>query len=167
MKESFGEHYMSRFRVLEKEPFAAASIGQVHYGELAEGGEQVAVKIQYPGVARSIQSDIDNLMSVMNVTQLLPKGMYVENVVKVMKRELADECDYVREAACYRKFGELLAGDAVFRVPRVFDQITHGQVLTTELIDGEPFDKCVELSQEERNHVGFIIAHFALQIASQ
>lgn len=144
---------MDKFELFEKTPFAAASIGQVHLAVLKGTGEKVAIKIQYPGVAQSIQSDIDNLMSVLNVAQLLPKGMYIENVIKVMKRELLDECDYVREAQCNRKFSELLKDDPVFLVPKVYLEHTTKRILVNELVEGEPFDKCENLSHDDVNYV--------------
>lgn len=168
LRAELGEDYMRHFARLESSPFAAASIGQVHLAELRESGEKVALKIQYPGVATSIQSDIDNLMSILNVAQLLPKQMYVENVVEVMKRELLDECDYTREARCMRQFAQLLGDDPVFRLPRVHDQFTTKQVLFTEFVEGEPFDKCMDLDQEQRNFVSpsrlspLLISHFSL-----
>ena len=94
------------------------------------------------------------------MAQLLPKQMYVENVVEVMKRELLDECDYRREAACMRRFQGLLAGDAVFELPRVYEELSTRQVLFTGFVEGEPFDKCMELDQEQRNFVSTFFCFF-------
>ena len=146
---------MDKFEFFETKPFAAASIGQVHLAQLKGSHDKLAVKIQYPGVAKSIQSDIDNLMSILNVAQLLPKGMYAENVVKVLKVELLDECNYIREAECMRKFEVLLKDDPVFSVPRVNLDLTTNDILVSELVDGEPFDKCVDLPQEQRDFVSY------------
>lgn len=118
-------------------------------------------------MATSIQSDIDNLMSILNVAQLLPKQMYVENVVEVMKRELLDECDYTREAKCMTRFSQLLGDDPVFRLPRVYEELTTKQVLFTELVEGEPFDKCMSLDQEQRNFVSTRSLGFDLQLLDQ
>ena len=104
-------------------------------------------------MAASIQSDINNLMSILNVAQLLPKGMYIENVVSVMKRELIEECDYVREAECNQKFAELLKDDPVFKVPKVYPKLTTKNILVSEFIEGEPFDKCFDLPVDQRNLV--------------
>lgn len=153
--EEWGANYLDKFEHFDKAPFAAASIGQVHWAELKETGEKVAIKIQYPGVAKSITSDIDNLMSILNVSNLLPKGMYADSAINVMKRELLDECNYIREAQFYKEFGELLKGDDVFVVPKVYTDLTTPNILVTELIDGEPFDKCVDLPQDARDYVIF------------
>ena len=99
LKESMGEEYMKLFSQFDIKPFAAASIGQVHLAILKETNKKVAVKVQYPGVEKSIKSDIDNLMTLLSVANLLPKGLYVENVIKHVKVELFNECDYIREAS--------------------------------------------------------------------
>lgn len=162
LKAELGDDYMRLFESLEHSPFAAASIGQVHRAYLKETGEKIALKIQYPGVAQSIQSDIDNLMSILNVAQLLPKQMYVENVVTVMKRELLDECDYKREAASMLKFSELIKDDPVFLLPNVYPELTTKQILFTEFVEGEPFDKCMDLPQEQRDHIGYNMLRLCL-----
>ena len=117
-------------------------------------------------MAKSIQSDIDNLMSIMNVAQLLPKTMYVENVIEVMKRELLDECDYKREADCMQRFATFIRDDPVFLVPKCHAELTTQQILFTEFVEGEPFDKCLNLDQEQRNFVIFFkpIRHFLCKI---
>lgn len=159
----WGKNYMDKFEFFDTQPFAAASIGQVHLAHVKGASEKVAVKIQYPGVAESIISDIDNLMSILNVANLLPKGMYVENVITVMKRELLDECDYIREANCNLKFSEFIRDDSVFLVPKVNMDLTTKNILVCELVDGEPFDKCENLPQEQRNLIGYNILRLCLQ----
>lgn len=158
----WGANYMDKFEFFDKQPFAAASIGQVHLAQIKGSNEKVAVKIQYPGVAQSIQSDIDNLMSILNIANLLPKGMYIENVITVMKRELLDECDYIREGKCSLRFAELVKDDPVFVVPKVNMDLTTKNILVCELIDGEPFDKCENLPQEQKNYIGYHILRLCL-----
>lgn len=82
-------------------------------------GTRVAVKVQYPGVADSIKSDIDNLVGVMKVWNMFPEGMFIDNIVKVANKELANEVDYVREAQCTRKFKDLLEPYNDYYVPKV------------------------------------------------
>ncbi|KAG2498015.1 hypothetical protein HYH03_004273 [Edaphochlamys debaryana] len=152
-----GADWGSRLAEFEWEPRAAASIGQVHTAVLHDG-RRVAMKIQYPGVARSIESDVDNLMRLIAVANILPRGMYVENAVKVAKRELALECDYTYEAACQARYRDLIAADpslaAHFHVPAVVPALSSRRVLTTEWVAGVPIDKVCELSQEVRDRVG-------------
>lgn len=162
LQKELGQNYMEIFESLDKSPFAAASIGQVHLGYLKDTNDKCAVKIQYPGVAESIVSDIDNLMGIMNVAQLLPKQLYVENLVEVMKRELLDECDYTREAACMLKFQDFIQDDPVFLLPKVYDNLTTKQILFTEYVEGEPFDKCMDLPQEQRDFIGYHMLRLCL-----
>lgn len=88
MKGEFGSDWKSKFERFDDKPFAAASIGQVHRAVLHDGTE-VAVKIQYPGVAKSIESDIDNLVGMLKVWDVFPAGIFIDNVVKV-SAELAN-----------------------------------------------------------------------------
>lgn len=116
----------------------------MHKGILKDG-TVVAVKIQYPGVARSIESDIDNLVSMLKVWNLFPAGMFIDNIVKVAKRELAWEVDYLREAEFTTNFKEMIKMHEQFKVPKVIDELTTMRVLTTEFLPGVPMDMCFNL----------------------
>lgn len=144
MKSEFGSDWRSNFKSFEDKPFAAASIGQVHRGILPDGME-VAIKIQYPGVAKSIESDIDNLVGMLKVWDVFPAGIFIDNVVKVAKRELVWEVDYLREANYTEKYREMVAPYKEYRVPKVIRNMTTKSVLTTELVPGIPLDKCFDL----------------------
>lgn len=146
MEKEFGADWMVRhFRSFEQKPFAAASIGQVHRGTLSSNGMDVAVKIQYPGVAQSIGSDIDNLVGMLKVWDVFPAGFFIDNIVKVAKRELVWEVDYMREAEYTEKFGQMVAPYPEYRVPRVVRELTTENVITTELVPGISVDKCFDL----------------------
>lgn len=153
LDKELGKSWRTRVAKFEDEPMAAASIGQVHKATLLDG-RLVAMKVQYPGVAESIHSDIDNLMRLARMTDLLPKGLYIDQAVKVAKQELSLECDYRWELAAQKRFSELLATDPAFRVPGVVEELCSEHILTTELAPGVPIDKAASLSQEERDHVG-------------
>ncbi|GMR39844.1 hypothetical protein PMAYCL1PPCAC_10039, partial [Pristionchus mayeri] len=152
LAESFGPEWRSLMAEFDEKPFAAASIGQVHRARLHDGRE-VAVKIQYPGVAEGIDSDIDNLVSIMSIGGLFPKGMFLENFVLVARRELKAECDYEREARAARKFRELLKDSKDFYVPEIIDSLTSSRVLTAELISGRPVDQCIDEDQRVRDWI--------------
>ena len=94
------EKYFSKFETFEDLPFAAASIGQVHRATIIENGEtkNVVVKVQYPGVADSIDSDLKNLTMLVKMSGFAPKGLFIEKVIQVGRDELVVECDYKREA---------------------------------------------------------------------
>ncbi|XP_056424460.1 atypical kinase COQ8A, mitochondrial [Hyla sarda] len=152
LNADLGPNWRDKLEFFEERPFAAASIGQVHLARLKDGRE-VAMKIQYPGVAQSINSDVTNLMTVLNMSNALPEGLFPEHLIEVLSRELALECDYKREAACAKKFKELLKDHPFFYVPRVVDELCSDHVLTTELVSGFPLDQAEHLSQEIRNEI--------------
>lgn len=117
---------------------------QVHHGTLHDGTD-VAIKIQYPGVAQSIESDIDNLVSMLKVWNVFPPGMYIDNIVKVAKRELTWEVDYDREADFTANFKEMIKDYPEFKVPQVFRDLSTARVITTEFVPGVPMDSCFGL----------------------
>ncbi|XP_072406849.1 atypical kinase COQ8A, mitochondrial isoform X2 [Chiloscyllium punctatum] len=162
LSSDLGPNWKDELEFFEDRPFAAASIGQVHLAKLKDGRE-VAMKIQYPGVAQSIASDVANLITVMNMSNALPEGLFPEHMIEVMSRELSLECDYEREAACYKQFRELVKDDPFFYVPRVIDHLSSKHILTTELVPGFPLDKADELSQEIRNYISENILRLCLQ----
>ncbi|XP_058062721.1 atypical kinase COQ8B, mitochondrial [Anopheles bellator] len=157
-----GPDWRSKLATFDQKPFAAASIGQVHRGVLKEGGTEVAIKIQYPGVARSIESDIDNLVSMLKVWDVFPAGVFIDNVVAVAKRELAWEVDYTREAEYTERFGHMIRHMPEYRVPVVIKELTSANVLTTELVPGVPMDRCFDLSQEHRDHIAYCVMKLCL-----
>ncbi|KAM9732733.1 atypical kinase COQ8B, mitochondrial isoform 2-T2 [Menidia menidia] len=162
LEEELGPGWREKLSSFEEKPFAAASIGQVHHGVLKDGRE-IAMKIQYPGVAESIQSDIDNLMSVLRMSVAMPEGLFADSSLEVLQRELAWECDYKREAECAKKFRSLLEGNEYFKVPEVIDELSGRRVLAMELVQGVPLDRCVDLDQETRNQICFKILQLCLR----
>ncbi|WVF68685.1 hypothetical protein IAT40_003457 [Kwoniella sp. CBS 6097] len=162
MREEFGSDWQSIFSSFDRTPIASASIGQVHRAVLASDSTPVAVKIQFPGVASSIESDLSNLSLLLRSSALLPKGLYLQNTIAVMRRELQDECDYIKEAAAGRRFSEYLAKDGYFQVPKVVDEATTGKVLTTQWMDGKPLSRVKNLSQETRDRIGTNILRLCL-----
>lgn len=148
-----GPDWSTKLISFDYEPIAAASIGQVH-GAVTKDGMQVAMKIQYPGVANSIDSDIENVRLLLDYTNLIPKGLYLDRAMKVAKEELSRECDYELEAANQKRFRNLLSGTEGFYVPLVVDNLSRKKVLTTELVSGIPIDKVALLDQKTRNYIG-------------
>uniref|UniRef100_T1HC23 ABC1 domain-containing protein n=1 Tax=Rhodnius prolixus TaxID=13249 RepID=T1HC23_RHOPR len=128
MRNQLGVDWKTKFSEFEMKPFAAASIGQVHYGKTLNGTE-VAVKIQYPGVAKGIDSDIENLVAVLNLWNVFPEGMFIDKIVEVAKKELSWEVDYVREAQCTKQFKELLKPYPEYFVPAVVGTLFIGYVI--------------------------------------
>ncbi|XP_032504833.1 atypical kinase COQ8A, mitochondrial isoform X1 [Phocoena sinus] len=162
LNNDLGPSWRDKLEYFEERPFAAASIGQVHLARM-KGGREVAMKIQYPGVAQSISSDVHNLMAVLNMSNMLPEGLFPEHLIDVLRRELTLECDYQREAACARRFRELLKDHPFFYVPEIVDELCSPHVLTTELVSGFPLDQAEGLSQEIRNEICYNILVLCLR----
>ncbi|XP_021280028.1 protein ABC transporter 1, mitochondrial isoform X2 [Herrania umbratica] len=148
-----GRDWSSKLTSFDYEPLASASIGQVHRA-VTKDGMDVAMKIQYPGVAHSIESDIENVKLLLDYTNLIPEGLYLDRAMKVAKEELSRECDYNLEASNQKRFRDLLSSREGFYVPLVVDDISSKRVLTTELVSGVPIDKVALLNQGTRNYVG-------------
>jgi aarF domain-containing kinase len=153
MSTELGPTWRSHFSSFNPIPIASASIGQVHAGVLASNGMPVAVKVQFPGVKESIDSDLNNLSLVLAASALLPKGLFLESTIKAIKVELADECDYLREADCARRFRKELEGDDRFEVMRVVGELCTSKVLTMERMSGVPVVQAEGWSQDVRDRV--------------
>ncbi|KAK5939966.1 hypothetical protein PMZ80_007384 [Knufia obscura] len=163
IRDNLGSNWRDMFESFEEKPMAAASIGQVH-GAVLKSGQAVAVKVQYPGVADSISSDLNNLSLLLHATKLLPKGLYLDKTIANARTELAWECDYIREAGAARRFRELLADDTeVFAVPKIIDEASGKQVLTMERMEGVAATKIRSFSQEQRDWIGSQILRLCLR----
>ena len=154
---------------VEERPFAAASIGQVHRGTLLTTDDQkkVAVKVQYPGVANSIESDLSNLSMLVKASGLSPPGLFLDNVIRVGREELKVECDYRREAVNYHRFQQLISSDPGlvadrFVVPGVIEEFSTDRILVTEYVRGGTIDKVIDLDQDERNRIGKAILRLTM-----
>ncbi|ORY34980.1 ABC1 family-domain-containing protein [Naematelia encephala] len=163
MSTELGSDWQSLFSSFDRTPIASASIGQVHKATLKDSDTPVAIKIQFPGISSSITSDLANVSLLLRGSAVLPKGLYLQNTIAVMRRELEDECDYIREADAGRRFSEFLKGDDFFVVPKVVDVATTGKVLTTEWMSGKPLSRMKHMTQETRDKIGRNILRLCLQ----
>ena len=162
MQTNLGNDWQGKYKDFDMIPFAAASLGQVHYATLHDG-TKVVVKVQYPGVADSINSDIDNLTAVLSVVNLVPKGAHVDQALAIAKKELAYETDYIREANSQEKMRKLIGSDPDFEVPRVFKELSSKHVLTQEFVEGDPIDDFVDAPMELRNAIGLKMLKLCLR----
>jgi predicted unusual protein kinase regulating ubiquinone biosynthesis (AarF/ABC1/UbiB family) len=139
LASEWGADWRGQFAHFEATPIAAASIGQVHRAALP-GGQVVAVKVQYPGVARSIDADVDNVASLLRMSGMLPHRLDIAPLLEEAKRQLHEEADYIREAQQMRRYRTMLAGDPAFIVPFPVDALSRKQVLVMEFVPGEPIE---------------------------
>ena len=145
---------------LDPKPAGAASIGQVHRGTWLASGDTVAVKIQYPGVAKALLSDLRQLRRVARLLSILGSLADATGLVDELTARLTEELDYTLEAANQTKFALAFRDDPLIVVPAVLHATT--RVLVTEWLEGEPLSKRIHdntLSQERRDRIGAALVH--------
>ena len=164
LSDNLGLNWRDLFSSFDEIPIAAASIGQVHGAVLKGTGQRLAVKVQYPGVSESIDSDLNNLSILLTASRLLPKGLYLDKTIANARTELAWECDYRREAEAARRFKNLLGDDQdSFSVPGIISEASGPQVLTMERMEGIGVTKVIHVSQEEKDWIGAQILRLCLR----
>jgi aarF domain-containing kinase len=145
--------------------------GQVHRATIRDSDgnmKDVVVKVQYPGVAQSIESDLRNLTMLVKMSGLAPKGLFIENVIRVGRDELKVECNYINEMANQRRMKELVESDPLlvkekFGVPEVIEDLTVAQVIISEYAPGGTIDNASDMDQEERNRIGRTILYLTMK----
>ncbi|WP_236596574.1 AarF/ABC1/UbiB kinase family protein [Pseudoalteromonas sp. GCY] len=152
LEQELGQDWLDKFSHIELKSFAQASIGQVHRAN-TESGQPLAIKIQYPGVAKSIQSDVDNVASLIKMTGLLPKGINIAPLIAEAKSQLLAETNYQQEADHLQQFARGLEKDTRFKIPLVYPSLSSQHLLTMEYVNGEPLAEAVALPQPVRNNI--------------
>ncbi|NJN47188.1 MAG: AarF/ABC1/UbiB kinase family protein [Candidatus Competibacteraceae bacterium] len=122
----YGKGWQNRFSEFDFEPLAAASIGQVHRARTIDGRD-LALKIQYPGVARSIDSDVNNVALLLRLANVLPVDLDVAGLIAEAKRQLRQEADYLQEAGFLEHYRDLVADDPCLHLPCVHADFTTKQ----------------------------------------
>ena len=150
LDSEWGPDWRRRFARFNATPIAAASIGQVHRATLPDGRE-LAIKVQYPGVRESIDSDVDNVATLLRVSGVLPRELDLAPLLTEAKRQLHEEADYEREAAQMTRFADWLDGHADYVVPRPLPELTTARVLAMDFIDGIPIEALADAPQEQRD----------------
>lgn len=145
-----GPDWRRRFARFEATPLAAASIGQVHRAQLADG-RVLAVKVQYPGVADSIDADVDNVATLLRLSSLLPASLDIAPLLAEAKRQLHEEADYIREAEQMRRYHTLLAGDPAFVLPAPVADLSTGRVLAMDFVPGQNIETLQDAPAETRD----------------
>ncbi len=155
LARELGPNWEARFAEFDFEPIAAASIGQVHAVQSVDGRD-LALKLQYPGISRSISSDVDNLAAVLKVSRLLPAEVDYAALVPELKAELRREADYRREAKNTERYRRLIEDDPGLRVPRVHPDLSTRHVLALDRVHALPIEdlRAPEHPQERRDRIG-------------
>ena len=150
LSANWGAKWQQRFESFSMTPIAAASIGQVHRAKTIDGLD-LAIKIQYPGVRKSINSDVDNVAALLRMSGLLPKALDIAPLLKAAKRQLREEADYQTEGANLQRFGQLLAEDSRFVVPALYADLTTKNVLAMSYVSGVAVESIEDAPQSTRD----------------
>lgn len=142
------------------EPFASASIGQVHEAYLPDG-RHVAVKVQHPGIDKAVQADLDNGRVLADFAGAFMPNLDPGRLYDELQRRFIDELDYTREAAAQERFAYLHAGDPDIWIPRVIRERSNRRVLCTEFAEGATLDEVATWPQQERVRIAQILWRFA------
>src|SRR3954466_9402207 len=154
-----GEPVEELFEDFEHDAAAAASIGQVHRATLPDG-RRVAVKIQYPGVAKALRADMQNAGMILRLAKALAPGLDAKAAAEELKERVLEELDYEYEAQNQRTFSRGYRGHPFIHVPDVITRLSRNRVLVTEWVDGMGFEDVKQLPQAERDRFGEIVFRF-------
>ncbi len=167
IESEFGQTLAELFVEFDTEPIAAASIGQVHRAIIADSAtgveRAVAVKVQYPGVAEAIVSDLRNADMIGTLLQQGFSGLDPTEMVDEIKIRLAEEVDYEREAANQQLFADYYRDHPFIKIPEVVHELSTRRVLTTELATGFTWPELLTHSQADRDHAGEVIFRFVFR----
>lgn len=152
LAKNWPEGWLKGFERFDVRPIAAASIGQVHKARLRDDRD-LAIKVQYPGVAASIDSDVANVGGLLRMTGLLPKGFEIAPYLEEARKQLHEETDYALEAAHLTQFRGLLDGDDRFVLPEVVEEWSTPDILAMTFVDGRPIEDASEAPEAMRNEI--------------
>jgi predicted unusual protein kinase regulating ubiquinone biosynthesis (AarF/ABC1/UbiB family) len=155
-EEYDGEPLSELFAEIETEAFAAASIGQVHRAELLDG-RQVAVKIQYPGIAEALDADLRNAGTIVRLAKAIAPGLDAKAIAEELRERIMEELDYEYEAQNQRFFARAYRDHPFIYVPEVVTRLSRRRILVTELVTGMDFEQIKQLPQDERSRFGEIV----------
>lgn len=150
LAQQWGQDWRQRFAGFGATPIAAASIGQVHRA-MTPDGRDLAIKVQYPGVRESIDADVDNVATLLRVSNLLPRELDIAPLLAEAKKQLREEADYVREGRYLALFGELLVNSPDYVIPVLDNEFTTDQVLAMSFVEGKAIETLVDAPQETRD----------------
>ena len=165
VEQDMGERLADTFEEFDPEPIAAASIGQVHRARLPEpDGREVAVKVQYPGIAEAIHADMQNLRLSLKLLNVIAPGIDTGAIADEIRERIMQELDYELEAANQHAMSRVYSNPAhphpFIVVPDVVSELCRERVLVSELVHGRRFGQVRDEPAEERNRWGEILIRF-------
>ncbi|MGI8632142.1 MAG: ABC1 kinase family protein [Solirubrobacterales bacterium] len=161
IEDDLGDSLDEAFERFDRDAIAAASIGQVYRARLHDGRE-VAVKVQYPGVAGAVRADMQNMGMILRIMKTIAPGLDPKAVAEEVQGRIEEELDYELEAQNQRALHRVYRGHPFIVVPGVVTELCTERVLVTEFVDGKGFDHMKQLPQAERDRLGEIVFRFYL-----
>ena len=162
LETAYGPGWEDAFSRFSMSPMAAASIGQVH-AAVTQDNRHLALKIQYPGIRQSIDSDVDNVATLLRVTRLLPAKLELEPLLQEAKRQLHEEADYLREAWYLQRFAALLETAPEFQLPGLYADLCRDNILAMDRLEGKPVESLNTAAQTTRDRVAGALLDLCLR----
>jgi predicted unusual protein kinase regulating ubiquinone biosynthesis (AarF/ABC1/UbiB family) len=159
IEDELGEPLKNVFTEFDEEPIAAASIGQVYRARLHDGRE-VAVKVQYPGVAAAVRADMQNLGMILRLAKRIAPGMDPKAIGQEIRDRIEEELDYELEAQNQRALSRIFRDHPFIVVPEVVSSLSRERVMVSEFVQGTGFEELKTRSQDERDRIGEILFRF-------
>lgn len=159
LRKEYGAPLRTVFSEFEERAFAAASIGQVHRATTT-AGDEVAVKVQYPGVAEAVDTDLRNALLLVPLVKKLAPGLDAKALAVEMRERIGEELDYELEAQNQRRIQRLMNGHPFIRIPRVQTELSTRRVLVSEYVEGERFEDVRRAGEATRDRYAEIIFRF-------
>jgi predicted unusual protein kinase regulating ubiquinone biosynthesis (AarF/ABC1/UbiB family) len=147
------------FESFDEEPIAAASIGQVYRARLQDGRD-VAVKVQYPGVAAAVRADMQNLGLILRLAKRIAPGMDPQAIGREISERIEEELDYELEAQNQRTLARIFRNHPFIVVPGVVTSLSRERVLVSEYVEGTGFEDLKTYPQADRDRIGEILFRF-------
>ncbi len=163
LEREYGADWHRRFRRFSFQPIAAASIGQVHRAETHDG-QLLALKIQYPGVKASIDSDVANLALLARTPGLVPAALDPTAILARVREQLHLETDYLAEARHASEYRRRLGDDPVLTVPAVHEEHSTAHIIATDFAPGVAVDQLTRpgVPQAQRDHVAAALSRLSV-----
>jgi predicted unusual protein kinase regulating ubiquinone biosynthesis (AarF/ABC1/UbiB family) len=159
VRSELGGSVSRHFAEFDETAFAAASIGQVHRA-VTRDGDEVAVKVQYPGMAEAVEIDLRNLGLLLPLVRRLAPGLDAKALAAELRERVAEELDYEIEAQNHRAVARAWRGHPFAHVPAVDTSLSSRRVLVTELLSGRRFEEVKRLADAERDRFAEIVFRF-------
>jgi predicted unusual protein kinase regulating ubiquinone biosynthesis (AarF/ABC1/UbiB family) len=162
LSANWGRDFLRHFKRFDVHPIAAASIGQVHRAQTRDGRD-LAIKVQYPGIRDSIDSDMRNLGLILRRSGMMPASFDTDRMLTDAAAQLHEETDYGREAAALNRFRRHLADDPDFVLPEIHDDLSTQDILAMSYVDGRSIDAAASMDQPTRDHIATALVTLTLR----